>query len=470
MSSTPSEHGHGAVLALAGGATALAMLDATVANLAIPDLHTSFGGHAFSDLSWVITAYAVAFAALLAPAGRLADALGRRPLFIAGTALFALASLACALAPSLGALVTARAIQGVGAAVMIPASLAIVLTDVPPERRTRAIGVWSAAGALAAAVGPAVGGVVVDGAGWRWLFIINLPMAAALIAVAWTAVPRGAVGGRLPDVVGTLLVAAGVGGVVLGLTQGGDWGWTDPRTIVAVAGGVLAAGAAIRRSMGHPAPALDVSLWRVPSLAFANLAGLAYGVVLYAWLLVGVLFLTDVWGYSELEAGLAMTPGGIMAGIFALGVAPLTGRIGPRPVVIAGGLLLASDGVFLAATLPADPAFLTFWLPGGMVLGAAMGLITTGTSTAAALSAPPERFASATALNVTARQVGGALGVAALAMLLDGHTPGTTGAYADVYVLGAVAALAVAGFGLRLVLPGTAAPPSPALTTAEATS
>lgn len=458
MSTHAPPRGHAAVLALASGATALAMLDATVANLAVPDLRSDFDGIALADASWVITAYAVVFAALLAPGGRVADVLGRRTLFLAGVITFALASLWCAIAPSLELLVAGRAVQGAGAALMIPASLAIVLTDVPPERRTAAIGAWSAAGAMAAAVGPALGGLLVDAGGWRWLFLINLPLAAALIAVAWRAVPGGALGGRLPDPAGTVLLGLGVGGVVLGLTEGPGWGWGDPRTVAALAGGVLATAAALLRSRRHPAPALDIGLWRSRSLAFANGASVAYGVVLYAWLLLGVLFLIEVWGYSELRAGLAMTPGAVAAGVAALGIAPVTARIGPRPVVVAGGVLLAATGIALAAALPTEPAFLSFWLPGGLALGAAMGLITTGTSTAAALSAPPEKFASATALNVTARQVGGALGIAALALLLDGHAPGTTGAFADVYLLGAGAALVTAVCGLRLTAVTAAAP------------
>ncbi|HEY6761863.1 MAG TPA: MFS transporter, partial [Baekduia sp.] len=165
----------GLVLAVASGAAFLAMLDATVANLAVADLHRDFPGVAVGDLSWVITIYAITFAALLAPGGRFADLLGRRALLTAGAALFTIMSIVAAAAPSLGILLAARGLQGAGAAAMIPASLAVVLADTPPERRAAAIGAWSAAGALAAAAGPAIGGVLVDVAGWRSVFFITIP-------------------------------------------------------------------------------------------------------------------------------------------------------------------------------------------------------------------------------------------------------------------------------------------------------
>src|SRR4051794_11004496 len=172
------------VLLLASGAAFLSMLDATVANLAIPDLHARYPGAPVTQLSWVITAYAVAFAALLLPAGRLADVVGRRRLYLGGIAVFTVMSLACALAPGLTTLALARAVQGARAAAMIPASLAIVLHDLPAARRSAAIGPWSAASALAAAVGPTVGGLLVDAFGWRSLFLINIPLGMAITALA----------------------------------------------------------------------------------------------------------------------------------------------------------------------------------------------------------------------------------------------------------------------------------------------
>jgi EmrB/QacA subfamily drug resistance transporter len=437
-------------LAVTSGAAFLAMLDATVANLAVADLHRDFPGVAVGDLSWVVTVYAIAFAALLAPGGRIADVVGRRALLTAGAATFTTMSLVAAVAPSLGVLLAARFLQGAGAAAMIPASLAVVLADTPAERRAAAIGAWSGAGALAAAAGPAIGGVLVDVAGWRSVFLINLPAGLALLAGARTlAQPGVRPPVKPPDVLGTALLAAGVGLAALGVSRGAEWGWADARTLAAIVAGLAAIGATLARSRAHPAPAVEVSLWRSPAFARANLGSLLYGGSLFALLLVGVLYLTQVWGYSPLQAGLAVTPGAIAAAAVAVSVGPLVARHGPWPVALAGFLTLAADCAVVAIALTDHPAFWSLWLPTGLVLGAAMGAITTSLSTAAALSVAPDRFAAGVGLNQAARAVGGALGVAALSTILLDADPIAASSYRPVYlmctillVLGAGAAVA----------------------------
>lgn len=433
---------------LAAGATFLAMLDATVANLAVPDLHADFPGSPLSRLTWVITLYAVPFAALLAPAGRLADLVGRRALYLCGAGLFTLASLACALAPNVPVLLATRGVQGAAAAVLIPASLALLLHDTPAERRASAIGLWSAAGAFAAAIGPGVGGVLVDQFGWRSLFVINLPVGLAML-LGGLRLPRAAGGaGRLPDLAGTVLLGAGVGGVVLGVTQTQDWAWTDARTLALLLGGVLLVAAALRRSARHPVPALEISLWRNRGFAAANAASFLYGTALYSWLLLGVLYLTGEWDYSILKAGFASTPGAFTATAAAIAMGRLTGRIGVRPALAGGALIMVAAGVWTIAALPADPHFSTFWLPVGLLVGTGMGMVTTGTASAAALSAGPLRFAGATGLNTTARQIGGAFGIAVLAALLPAGAAHDD--YTAVYLF---CTLAAAGTGIAGLLP-----------------
>jgi EmrB/QacA subfamily drug resistance transporter len=446
------------LLGLAAGAAFLALLDVTVVNLAIPALGRAYPHASVRGLSWVITAYATLFAALLAPAGRVADVIGRRTLFRAGVAGFALMSVLCAAAPSVPVLLVARALQGATAATMIPASLAIVLTDTPVERRRAAIGLWSAAGAFAAAVGPSVGGVFVHAFGWRSLFVINVPMALALAFFARNVPVTARRGGRLPDLVGTVLLTAGVGLAALGLSQGATWGWGAARTIAALVGGVASALAAVQRSRRQPAPAIETKLWKQRTFALANAASLLYGASLYAWMLLGVLVLTQLWGYSELQAGLAMTPGAITASIAAVLAGRARGRTGPRTVTVAGALLMAASGLLIAATLPHHANFLGYWLPIGLVLGAGMGLVTTGTSTAAALSLPPTAFAAGTGLNQTARQVGGALGIATLATLIQSGSPGHAATFRHVYVFCSLAVLGAAIVGLGLTLRPLAAP------------
>ena len=442
---------------LAAGATFLALLDVTVVNLAIPALGRAYPSTGLTALSWVITAYATLFAALLAPAGRLADVLGRQRLFRIGVAGFALTSLLCSLAPSIPLLLIARGLQGAAAALMIPASLAVVLTDSPPERRIAAIGLWSAAGAFAAAVGPSLGGVLVHAFGWRSLFLINVPTGLVL-AVLGGAIPLDrARQSRLPDPVGTVSLAAGVGLLALGLSQGHVWGWGDIRTVAALAAGLLALLATLARSTGRAAPAIETALWRERTFAFANLTSLLYGVSLYAWMLLGVLVLTELWGYSELKAGLAMTPGAISASVAAILASRARGSAGPRNVTVAGAALMTACGLFTAAILPHHPEFLAYWLPMGLALGVGMGLVTTGTSLAASLSLPPLAFAAGTGLNQTARQIGAALGIATLSTLIGGHASAAT--FEHVYVFCALAALCAGISGLRLVLrPAPAAP------------
>jgi EmrB/QacA subfamily drug resistance transporter len=440
------------VLLVAAGAAFLALLDTTVANLAVADVRSDFAGASVGSATWLITIYAVVFAALLAPAGRVADVVGRRALLLAGVAAFTAFSLACALAPSLELLLVSRALQGAAAAAMIPASLAVVLMDAPPERRAAAIGLWSAAGALAAAAGPAIGGVLVDTVGWRALFVINVPIGLAIVA-GTRLIPRSAPRRqRLPDAVGTVLLGAGIAAAALGISQGPEWGWSDPRTLGLLAGAVLGVAAALWRSRRHPVPAIETDLWRSRRFAAANLASLLYGAALFPWMLVGVLFLIGAWGYSPLEAGLAMTPGALIAAVVALRAGPVVARRGPWSVIAGGALVLASAGAIFILAATEEPHFLALWLPLAVPIGIGTGAITTGVSSAAALSVPPERFAAAVGLNQTGRQIGGALGVAVLAALLADLGPGDgLGPYRDVYVFCSLATLAVALTALWLV-------------------
>ena len=344
------------VLLVAAGAAFLALLDTTVANLAVADVRSDFAGASVGAATWLITIYAVVFAALLAPAGRVADVVGRRALLLAGVAAFTAFSLACALAPSLEFLLVSRALQGAAAAMMIPASLAVVLMDAPPERRAAAIGLWSAAGALAAAAGPAIGGVLVDTVGWRALFLINVPVGLAIIA-GTRLIPRSAPRRqRLPDAVGTLLLGAGIAAAALGISQGPVWGWGDERTVGALVFAAVAVALALWRSARHAVPAIEIELWRSHRFAAANLASLLYGAALFPWMLVGVLFLIGIWGYSPLEAGLAMTPGALIAAVVALRAGPVVARRGPWAVIAGGALVLAARRPDLRRGDHRDPA------------------------------------------------------------------------------------------------------------------
>lgn len=443
---------HVPMITLASGAAFLALLDATVVNLAVPGIRQEFASVSVSDATWSITAYAMVFAALLSSAGRLADTIGVRRLFIGGVGLFTAFSLLCMAAPNLGWLVAGRAMQGAGAAAMIPASLAILLLGVPVSRRATAVGLWSAAGSLAAALGPSLGGVLVDAVGWRALFAINIPFGIAMCVYARVA-PATRTGGALPDLVGTALFATGIAAVVLGMTQAAVWGWGHVDTIGLLLGGVLVVAWALVRSYRRTAPAIDVSLWRTRGFALTNVVSLFYGAALYCWLLIGVLFLTDVWRYSELRAGLAMSAGAVSAAVAAAVLGRITGLLGPRPAVVGGALAMAIAGVWLIAGLSAEPHFLTLWLPTGLLVGAGMGAVAAGTNSASAMYALPTRFASAVGLNTTARQLGGVLGIAVLAVIQQHQAGRGLNPFIYVYLFSTAAAIFAAIVGLRLARP-----------------
>lgn len=407
-------------LVVASGGTFLAVLDTTVVNVAFPSLRSDFSSEPLAHLTWVITSYTVVFAALLAVAGRVADILGRRKLFVISTGLFTCASLLSGIAPNLPLLVVARTLQGIGAAGMIPASLGLVLAHTQPARRAAAIGVWGAVGSMAAAVGPSLGGLLVNVWGWRAVFLINLPLGLLFVVLAVRGVDADAPSGRrMPDPVGVVALALGMSGLVFGVTQGSAWGWGNAKVIALLIGGAVLTTVALLLSRRHASPAIELDLWRNRSFAGTNTTALLFGAAMYAYLLSTLLFLNAVWGYSELKSGLAVTPGAFSA---AAGAMVVGRRIGPAKqwlAVMTGSVLFAAADVAMYFVLGSHRHYLDLWLPIGVVAGVGIGAALTGLSTAAARSLPPERFASGTGLLMTARQAGGALGIAALAAILQ---------------------------------------------------
>jgi EmrB/QacA subfamily drug resistance transporter len=452
------------LVVITSGATFLALLDATVTNLAIPSLHRTFPAASLATLSWVISLYVVFFAAILTPGGRLADVVGRRRLYAVGVTLFTLSSLMSSISPNVPVLLAARAVQGIGAAIMLPASLAVLLMDTPADRRRRSIGYWSSAGALAAALGPALGGVLVNEFDWRALFLINLPL-GVLLLFGLRVLPRSqAKPAPVPDVLAMITLTAGIGALVLAITEASAWHWADPKTVSSLVGGVILLAVTFYRSSTHAVPVLEMDLWKSRTFARANVASFFYGTALYAWLLVGVLYLTQAWGYTELQAGLALSPGAVLAAIVATGAGRWRNANAPRLAVVGGALLIAGVGLWVGIILPAHPHFLTVWLPAALISAFGMGAITTGLSSAAALSVPPMRFASGIGLNLTARQVGGAFGIAIVAAIVPSEAAHGIVPFEHVYLIcAALTALAgVVGLGLKMAQPSVPTPtPTP---------
>lgn len=458
----------GLVLLTAAGATFLAFLDTTVVNIAFPALQQDFPASSVADLSWVIIGYAALFAALLAPAGRLADVIGRRRLFAISVAGFTLTSLAVAAAPTVPFLIGARVLQGATAAGMIPAALGLVLASTAPERRTTAVGLWAAAGSLAAAAGPSLGGLLIEAINWRAVFFINAPIGLMLILLTLRRVPADQPSGRrLPDLVGTVMVAGGIALAVLGLTQGSDWGWASAATVGCLIGAGVLLPLALLKSVRHPAPAVETDLWRSRVFAVSNLGSLLFGMAVFAFLLLGPVYLTMVWDYSILKAGLAVSPGAFTSAVAAVVVGRRASPRGQRIALVVAALLFAATAVWLYLVLGAEPRYLALFLPANLVSGAAVGAVLTAISSAAATSVPPQRFAAGTGLVITARQLGGALGIAAMAAILtERQAAGVSGmeALLEVSLFCGIAAALTALVGLAMFerhVPGPSAAGGP---------
>jgi EmrB/QacA subfamily drug resistance transporter len=446
----PREARSSVVLLIASAATFLAFLDVTVVNVAFPDLRRDFADVSLSSLSWVVTAYGVVFAALLTPAGRVADLIGRRRVFLAGVAAFTISSALTAAAPTASMVIAARTLQGAAAAAMIPAALGMVLAATSAERRAEAVGLWAAAASIAAAAGPTLGGVLIDVFDWRAVFIINVPIGIAALAAGVRVLPDIRPTEReLPDIAGTVILATALALVVVGLTKAGDWGWGSTATLTFIGGGAALLAAALVRASGHSSPALEIGLWRNRVFASANLTSLLLGTSIYAWLLLCVLFVVAVWDYSILQAGLAVSPGAFTSAAAAVVAGRIADRGGARGVVVFGALLLAAVGIWLNQALTTTPDFVGLWLPAGLIGGVGMGAALTGATASAAASLPPAMFAAGTGLNMTARQLGGALGVAVLASILEGQGAGL-GAFRDVFLFCTGAAVLASIAGLRL--------------------
>jgi EmrB/QacA subfamily drug resistance transporter len=447
------DRGHKGIVAIACAGAFLAFLDATIVNIAFPDISSSFAGSGRDALSWVLDGYFVVIAALLVPAGGLADRFGHKRIFLLGVSGFTAASLLCALAPSLGFLIAFRVIQGIGAAMIAPTSLALVLDAFPAERRAAGVGIWGAAAAAAAAVGPTLGGALVEVYDWRLVFLVNLPLGAAVVWFGAKALrERPQLDNRLPDLPGALMLALSLALVTLAIVEGNDWGWTATATLGCFAASALLLGAMIWRSRDHPRPIIEPELFRHGSFRVGNLGTLLFAAAFFSLILGNVVFLTSIWGYTVLQAGAATLPGPMLSTIVAGPAGKLADRFGHRAVIVPGTLFFAA-GVMVLRSAGATPDWLGLWLPGACLTGIGIGLAFPTLGAASVRDIPDDRFATASAVNAAFRQVGAVLGTALLVAIVG--EPATLQAALDVsndaYLFSAIAALVsgAAVLGLR---------------------
>ncbi|GEJ55461.1 MFS transporter [Anaeromyxobacter diazotrophicus] len=394
--------------------SALAFVDATVVNIALPRLGADLGAGA-AGLQWTVNGYALSLASLVLLGGSLGDRYGRRRVFVTGVTWFALASLACGLAPSLAALVAARVLQGVGGALLTPGALALLETSFHPDDRARAIGAWSGLGGLAGALGPFLGGWLVQVASWRLVFLVNAPLAAVVVAVALRHVPESRDPGaaRRLDVPGALAAAAGLAGLTYGFTAWPALGAGAPAVQAALAAGAagLLAFLAVERATDHPMLPLEVFRSRVFSAA--NLVTFAVYAALGGVFFLLVLELQVVARFTPLAAGTALLPVTVLMLLLSARAGALAQRIGPRLPMTAGPLLCAG-ALLLLARVGAGATYLRTVLPGVVVLGLGLSL-TVAPLTAAALGAVDERHAGvASGVNNAVARAAGLLAVAVL--------------------------------------------------------
>lgn len=438
-------------------ATSLAVfavfLDTTILFVAFPAIRADFSDVSASSLSWVLNAYTIVFAALLIPAGRLADRVGRRRTFLTAVVIFTVASMICGVAPTPALLVVARILQAVGAAALVPASLALVLQSFPREKVPVAVAIWGAIAAVAGAAGPTLGALVVENFGWRWAFFINLPVGIISFVIGRRVLPewREQNPGRLPDPWSVLLLGGGLALSAYAIVQTDEWGWLDPRFGFAMLVSVVMVGVFIWRCRSVSNPLLDLALFESQSFRWANGGLLVFSIGFNAMFLGNVLFLTQVWGYTVLRAGMAIAVGPTIVAITAPFFGRLAGRIGQRPLLIPGGLVWAAGGLWLITQATVSPDYLGVYLPAVGMTGIGVALCLPQLSSAAVQGLPPTQFGAGSAVTQAVRNLGATLGVALVLAFTADVTPASAlDAFRRVWFLLAASGVAVTFVALRL--------------------
>jgi EmrB/QacA subfamily drug resistance transporter len=394
------------------------MLDNTVVNVALPSIQDDLGA-SLSGLEWTVNAYTLTFAVLLVTGGRLGDIFGRRRMFLFGVVVFALSSAAIGLAPTQGWLVAGRALQGIGAAFMMPGTLSIISHAFPPEERGKAIGTWAGVSALALALGPVVGGALTEYVSWRAIFFLNLPVAAGAVAVTLFATPesRDETIDRVVDYLGIGTLSAGLTALVLALVEGNQWGWGSAGIVSLLAVAAVGLVAFVAVEMRVRAPMVDFSFFRSRSFLGANAVAFIVSFAMLAMFFFLALYMQNILGYSPVETGVRFLPSTLMIVLVAPLAGRLSDRVGPRPLM-AAGLTLTAISLFIFTRIGVDTGY-GLVLPAVTIMGAGLGITMSPMSTAAMNAVSVDKAGVASGILSMNRMVGATFGVAALGALFQ---------------------------------------------------
>ena len=447
------------------------VLDTTIVNVALPSIREDLG-FSQTSLAWVVNAYLLTFGGFLLLGGRLGDLFGHRRLFVFGIGLFTLASLACGLAGSQELLVGARAVQGLGGAVVSAVAFSLIMNlFTEPAERAKAMGVFGFVVAGGGSIGVLLGGVLTDRLDWHWIFLVNLPIGVVVYILSLRLLPAAggqAAPGRL-DVAGAVTVTAALMLAVYAIVNGNDVGWTDGQTLGLLGGAVALLALFLTIEARVSSPLMPLGLFRLRNVATANAVGVLWAAAMFAWFFLSALYLQLVLGYTPLQVGLAFLPANLIMGAFSIGLsAKLVMRYGIRPP-LATGLMLAAVGLLLFARAPVDGNFVVDVLPSMILLGFGAGIAFNPLLLAAMSDVAPEESGLASGVVNTAFMMGGALGLAVLAsiaasradsLLADGHDrlSAINGGYHAAFLVGAVFAVAAAVLGAVLLRAGLQAP------------
>ncbi|MGD1050546.1 MAG: MFS transporter [Solirubrobacteraceae bacterium] len=417
--------------------SAIATLDSTIVSVALPTIQRSLGG-GLAGQQWISSAYLLTLGSLILIGGSLGDIFGERRIFALGVAGFGITSLLCAVAPTLGLLVGARALQGVAGALLTPSSLAVIAATFSDEQRGAAIGTWTAFGAIATVIGPLVGGELLALASWRWLFVINLPVAACCLTLILWVIPRPARSSgprRRVDLAGAGLCSAGLAGVVFAMIEAPRLGWSDPAILASLLGGVALFAGFLARERATRDPMLPLGIFRRANFSAANIETFTVYAALSVFFFFLVLYLQQVAGWSPLHSGLATLPATVVMFALSRYVGRLSARHGPR-LFMSTGPLLAAAGLLLALRIGRHPGYFSDLLPAVVVFALGLSLTVTPLTTTVLAGVEADAAGIASAVNNAVARIAGLLATAGVGAIVAAHFTTTLHARLGAVALG----------------------------------